>query len=88
MTGVPLILNERESLMFERVVVILFVGFAFAYVNRDTPLFDFLQALFQFIFTFFSPSKKRQNNGMLATAGKSLLKSASRAAVPDPERSQ
>jgi len=37
MTGVPLILNERESLMFERVIVILFVGFAFAYVNRNNP---------------------------------------------------
>jgi hypothetical protein len=41
------------------VVVILFVGFAFAYVNRDTPPFDFLQALFQFIFTFFSVAKLR-----------------------------
>jgi hypothetical protein len=59
MTGVPLILNERESLMFDRVVVILFVGFAFAYVNRDTPPFDFPQALFQFIFAFFLVAKLR-----------------------------
>lgn len=28
--------------------------FAFAYVNRDTPLVDSPQALFQFIFTLFS----------------------------------